>query len=177
MLKVILFIVLNATLSLAAGCYSIKQYHGDGEISHPNRFWRPKYVVNFSEIDLSRPGHYSFAFRGVPPTDLTFAFDTSVPEQEWRRLGAEHGIHIRTVLEDDDGHVLFDEGAELAQEHNEGWIISDPPPNSIYRPRMCERRLEGDQQYHWQIWVKTDRPGERPLLVRPTMGGGGNLAL
>ncbi len=72
--KLPLTVAIAALAMLALGAWSPwvpLRYHGDGKFSDRGLFSYPRYLVTFSDIQLSQTGEYHFHFRGLPSEEMT----------------------------------------------------------------------------------------------------------
>src|SRR6266853_6879919 len=70
-LLTISFIVIALLILGAWSPWDSLRYRGDGKFSDRGFFSYPRYLVTFSDIQLSQTGEHHFHFRGLPNEEMT----------------------------------------------------------------------------------------------------------
>lgn len=110
--------VIASTLALAA-CYQVSSYTGDGRLI--DNGWQLKggrYEVDLGPIDVSHPGEYTYALKGLP--DAEFAIGIELVEAEPNRdARPNHNVDVRLEMSETSGQTMVSETGSL-----ENWVWS-----------------------------------------------------
>jgi hypothetical protein len=116
---------------LLVACDSSPSYRGDGTLSDMGLgAAHERYVVDLGPIDLSKPGHRSFKFAGLPSVEFTIGL-RSVNVLGGCGASALSAVGIRLRVQTENGAIVVDEEAPLS-----AWVASS---SLVYR-RGAERQ-------------------------------------
>lgn len=152
------------------------RYHGDGRLSGPH-FFRPRYVVTFSDIPLYEVGEHHFHFRGIPNEEMTLVLyvkNIQVDTEEERAPLENLQVTIEATLTDDKGNVACKALGRPASGERDGvWILESGGVAGYWHEQCNPVQVYPNSTYDLMIRVSNVGPQVERVLVTPTLEGGG----
>ena len=153
------------------------RYHGDGKFSDRGFFSYPRYLVTFSDIQLSQTGEHHFHFRGLPNEEMTLALlveDRRVDTWADTAPLANLPVTIEVVLTDDKGYVACRAYGRPAPSNVDGvWVLTWGGAAAYWHHQCNFVRVHPNRIYDLAIRVKDIGPSVEKVVVTPRLTAGG----
>jgi hypothetical protein len=180
--------------------YDTRELQGDATIEDTGFWSYPRFHVRFPAVSLSEPGEHVFTVRGLPPVPLSFILnlaDLQEKENEARDFLRSHpnskfAVHqnqnpeqseaiyekfrkVDTVVEftwSCDGEIIV-----TAIDPLKSWKLEWTPAyqsGGYWHPKGLEVSFGRRNAYQLKLKVRNVDVHAPPLLVAPTLRGGGN---
>ena len=179
--KILLIIAAVLFISGAAwfyfGVYHIREFSGDGTISD-NGFnssrSQGRYHIRFPPMSLTEAGKRTFTFQGLPLVPLTLGLRVVEPpivrQSEYEVLTKLNTV-VQATLKDSAGEVFVDVSDPLKQ-----WRLAwsgNERSDLFWHQNAPHLRAKRGQGYQLTLVVRDIDPKSPPLVVEPTLYGGG----
>jgi hypothetical protein len=178
--KLLLTVVIAILVLLALDAWSpwvSLRYHGDGKFADRGFFSYPRYLVTFSDIQLSQTGEYHFHFRGLPNEEMTlmlYVKDTIFPHADSYVPLTNLKVNIEAVLTDDKGHLACRaEGSPAPTNGEENWVLAFGGETAYWHHRCNFVQVYPGRAYDLVIRVKNAGQTVEKVVVAPGLRGGG----
>jgi hypothetical protein len=178
--KLLLTVVIVALALLALGAWSPwvpLRYQGDGKLSDRGFFSYPRYLVTFSDIQLSQTGEYHFHFRGLPNEEMTLMlYVKNVRVDTWADSAplTNLQVNIEALLTDDKGHLACRaEGSPAPSNGEENWVLTFGGDAAYWHHRCNFVQVYPGRAYDLVIRVKNAGQAVKKVVATPGLRGGG----
>lgn len=180
-LFLIIALVIVALLTLGAWSPWVSlRYHGDGQFSDRGFFSYPRYLVTFSDIQLSQTGEHRFHFRGLPNEEMTLMLlvkDRRVDTWADSAPLANLQVTIEAVLTDDRGHVACRASGRPAPpskgDEDRIWVLTWGGTAAYWHHQCNFVQVRPNRAYDLAIRVSDVGRGVENVVVTPKITGGG----
>jgi hypothetical protein len=150
-------------------------FSGDGTFTDFGTFSYPRYRITFTTLDLMTRSNYVLEARGVPPVRMGFGLELvsspsiPTPVATIERLRSQ-GAELKVSFHADDGEVVGEANSQIQAWH----LARSGNRHEIWHDNLRDLRLKRSSTYRIVIeLIQFDTVTNSPLIVRPTLQGGG----
>jgi len=153
------------------------RYHGDGQFSDRGFFNYPRYLVTFSDVQLSQTSEHHFRFRGLPNEEMTLMLlvkDRRVDTWADSAPLANLQVTIEAVLADDQGHIACRAYGRPRPSNEDGiWVLTWGGTVAYWHHQCNFVQVHPNRIYDLVIRVTDVGPDVEKVVVTPRLKGGG----